>query len=217
MTSAKTLTSPDQSHTALFGAVHVQAQLTVDGGVTITAWTGPDRANAVSFSYTDLDHGRRRYAQIRQLARTGLTAEQIDAQVNGDGNHAVEQVRQLLNEVCEQAQADPSPAAGVLSAAVADVQLAWSPKLERDRDAELVARFWNRPAGPPHGQCLAGEEDEPTVDEVAPDEGAGTVAAPDAQPRTLAELARVYRATHPQVRTLAQIRAERAAKARAAR
>ncbi len=127
------LTAVGDLHTITLGRVHISAQLATCGGVTITVWAGPDRSDAVAFSYTDRRIARTRYAQIRQLAATGATAEQIDQVVHGGGNHAVEAVREILRDAVAAATADDSPAgarvAAPLQAALADTE---TPS-ERDR------------------------------------------------------------------------------------
>jgi hypothetical protein len=135
------LTAVGDQHVIALGRVHLSAQLAVDGGVTLTVWSGPNRHDSVSFAYTDRAIARRRYAQIAQLAHSGLTAEHIDAHVNGPGNTAVAAVRQILTESQEFVSADPSPAAGRLSVAIADAYGDLVTAAERSAEADLAARI----------------------------------------------------------------------------
>lgn len=135
------LTAPGDLVAITIGAVQISAQLAVGQGVTITVWQGPSRHDAVAFSYTDRALARRRYAQIRQLAASGLTAEQIDAHINGPGNAAVAAVRDLLAEATEQAAADPAPAAGRLTSALAAERTRLDTVAETARLDALAARI----------------------------------------------------------------------------
>jgi hypothetical protein len=127
------LTAPGELHTAAIGRITLTAQLAVDGGVTITVWAGTDRH---AFIYTDLAIGRARYAQIRQLARTGMTAQQIADTVGADREHAMQAVRDILNDAMQSAAADNSPAGGrLVSALSAEVEAHETPA----ETAELAA------------------------------------------------------------------------------
>jgi hypothetical protein len=127
------LTAPGELHTAAIGRITLTAQLAVDGGVTITVWAGTDRH---AFIYTDLAIGRARYAQIRQLARTGMTAQQIADTVGADREHAMQAVRDILDDAMQSAAADNSPAGGrLVSALSAEVEAHETPA----ETAELAA------------------------------------------------------------------------------
>jgi hypothetical protein len=186
------LTSPDQLHTARIGSIALSARRTVDGGVTITAQTGPDRYDAVTWSYTDDKLATARYNAVAQLATTGLTAQEIDAHINGGGNHAILTVREIFNE----ALAHTNPGSRIERAVQAELA-ATDTAAEKAADEALVADI-NAHLDRVHGVCKADEQDEQP-------------------PATLATLAAAYASTHPRVKTLAEIRAERRRKATEAR
>lgn len=127
------LTAVGDQHTIALGRVYITAQLATCGGVTITVWAGPDRRDAVAFSYADRRIARTRYAQIRQLAASGATAEQIDQVVNGGGSHAVEAVRDILRDAVAAVAADNSAAGARLAAPLQAAIEATEPQAEQDR------------------------------------------------------------------------------------
>jgi hypothetical protein len=177
------LTAPGELHTAAIGRITLTAQLTTDGGVTITVWAGTDRH---AFTYTDKTLARARYAQIRQLAATGHTADQIDEHINGGGNHAIGQVREVLTEAMQSAAADNSTGSDRLVKALsAEVEAHETPA----ETAELAALAADIRA------TLDAGADRPVVDEatayltrLADERQAGidaAVKAADAKPVTL--------------------------------
>lgn len=201
-----TLSAAGDLHTAVFGTVTMTAQLTVDGGVTITIWPTAHAGDAISYSYTDLALGRRRYAVIRQLARTGATAQAIADTLGADREHALAQVRLLLDEAQEFAAADPSRTGTRVVAAVAEQKQAMETDAERGANDALAARI-NAHLAAVHGACRADDQDEAEACEVPSPARADVVNETLAErAATLAALRDRFAATHPNVVPLAAAR-----------
>ena len=178
--TTRRLAAVGESTTTAYGRIHLQAQLTVEGGVTLTVWQGPSRHDAVTFSYLDPRAARRAYATIRQLAVAGSSAEQIAQAMGSDREHALGQVRQILDDALATATADDSTASAPLMAALQATKADTESAEETARLDRLAADI-NDHLRNVYGACLA-DTDE------------------DTEPRA-------------EVRTLEQIRAERAARA----
>lgn len=114
------LASPGELHAATFGQISIGSQLSVDGAVTLTVWVGPSRHNAVSFTYTDLDHGRATYARLRQMGRDGATPDQAAQAITAERADLLNTVRQVVADASASLAADPSPAAGRLGVQLGD-------------------------------------------------------------------------------------------------
>lgn len=162
----KHLTEPGHSHTATFGRVSVSAQLAVGGGVTLTVWDGPNRHDAITFSYKDAVLARRRYAEIAQLAVTGSTPADIDRLIHGRGNAAIAAADRILTEALAAIAADPSPAAGTLTAAIADARHGLETDAQR-AEADRLAANVNAHLDDVHGVCRADEDDLPPARSLA--------------------------------------------------
>lgn len=148
------LTTPGDLHTIAVGQIRLTAQLTVDGGVTITCWQGPSRHDAVTYEYADKVLGRRVYAAIHQMAATGLTAREIADRMNSNRNHALGQVRQILEDA--EGEASGRDRIRLADAITAEIQ-ALKTDAEKAADEELVEDM-RRHLG--LGDCAADDEDE---------------------------------------------------------
>jgi hypothetical protein len=158
-----TLTGPGQLHRARIAGVDVTAQLTIEGGVTITVWPTTSRHDAVAFSHVDRKLAAHRYQVIAQLAATGSTAQQIADTLGSDRRRALAEVAGILDDALAAACDDDSTAS---ASAIRNLQSA-KESLESDVDkarrqaiADRVNRRVEEAYAPTYGgQC--DEEDEP--------------------------------------------------------
>ena len=130
------LTAPGEAHTIAVGQIRLTAQLTIDGGVTITIWAGTHRR---AFGYNDKAEGRHAYNVIRQMASTGLSADQIADTMQANRDHARAQFRKVLEDAQEYTAGGDTATDTVISTALADEIDRLRGARERDDMAALVA------------------------------------------------------------------------------